>query len=364
MAVMRTQKRGLGLEMGSAMGSAMISGSESGSAMGSESTSRLAIEKYHGLGNDYLVYDPARNAMPLNAERVRLICDRHFGCGSDGILYGPIAGELLGGAGGGAKGEAAGGGSRNDGAYGGAPWNGGKIGVRIFNPDGTVAEKSGNGVRIFSRYLRDFGYVKEDAYTLATLGGDVEVRYLNASGGLMRVMMGEISFESARFPVVGPAREVVDEEMVFGGEKVRATCVFLGNPHCVIPLDEVTEERARTLGAAAEGATEMFPNRINVQLLRPVDEKNIRIEIYERGAGYTLASGSSSCAAAAAAYRLGLAGPNVTVHMPGGELRIEIEEPPGGAPWRAFMTGAVERVGAFAPAAEFVEKLLSLEGRI
>lgn len=283
----------------------------------------LRLEKYHGLGNDYLIMDPAHNPLEPNGERIRLICDRNFGVGGDGILHGPHFAD-------------------------GAP------GVRIFNPDGSEAEKSGNGVRIFAKYLRDAGYVRDESFTLSTKGGNVEVRYLNGDGSLMRVLMGRVVFASADIPVSGPPREVVDEPMDFGGETHRATCLSLGNPHCVIQTSDPSREEALRLGPLVENAPR-FPNRINLQLMKVIDRKNIAIEIHERGAGYTKASGSSSCAAASAAKRLGLVDGDVTVHMPGGTLRIEI-----GDDWRVSMTGTVERIGGFSAAEEFAEKLSRL----
>jgi diaminopimelate epimerase len=285
-----------------------------------EKNMTVCMEKYHGLGNDYLVYDPQKNPVALNEARIKLICDRNFGCGSDGILFGPLLED-------------------------------GKIKVKIYNPDGSEAEKSGNGVRIFAKYLKDFGYVKEKAFTLSTLGGDVTVEYLSGDGRLMKVRMGKVTFLSSRIPVSGAEREVVNETMTFGEWELQVTCLSIGNPHCVIPMAHVSREKAMELGTLVETSPH-FPNRINMQLLEVTDRRNIRIEIFERGAGYTLASGSSSCAAASAAYRLGLTDSRMTVHMPGGRLEIEID--PDG--W-VFMTGTVSRVGAFTLASEFVDAM-------
>lgn len=283
----------------------------------------MELYKYHALGNDYLVLDPAKWELPLTPGRIRLICERNFGPGSDGILLGPEYRD-------------------------GIPC------VRIFNPDGGEAEKSGSGVRIFARYLRDAGYVTARAFTLHTWGGDVGVEYMDGEGSLIRAHMGTTTFRAPEIPVAGPDREVVDEEMTFGGETYRATCVSIGNPHCVIPLPEISREKALQLGPLVE-RDPRFPNRINMQLLKVIDRRNIQIEIYERGAGYTLASGTSSCAAASAAYKLGLTGPELTVHMPGGTLSIEIR------PDGVHMTGAVAAVGAFTPAPQFVQALAALE---
>ena len=309
----------------------------------------MVLEKYHGLGNDYLVLDPRRNegAPKLTPGRARLICDRNFGAGADGILVGPL---FDGASQGGSQGD-------SEGASQGAS-QGGEMRVRIFNPDGSEAEKSGSGVRIFARYLRDFGYVPGEPFTLRTLGGDVGVTYLDGNGGggdaMVRVDMGRATFWSDEIPVAGARREVVDELLDFGGFSCRATCVSVGNPHCVIMAGtdaELTKERAVELGEVVWRARH-FPNRINMQLARVRSASELQIEIFERGAGYTLSSGTSSCAAACAARRLGLVGAEVDVRMPGGVLRIEI-----GDDWQVRMTGAVSRVCTITFARAFVEKL-------
>jgi diaminopimelate epimerase len=234
-----------------------------------------------------------------------VICHRNFGAGSDGILWGPLPS------------------ARAD------------FGLRIFNPDGSEAEKSGNGLRIFARFLRDQGRVGP-AFTLDTPGGVVAVRIL--PDGLITIAMGSVSFASRRIPVTGADREVVDESIEVGGRTFRFSAATIGNPHCVLPLDAVDEDLARRFGPDLERHP-FFPHRTNVQFLQVLDRNNIRIEIWERGAGYTLASGSSSSAAAAVAHRLGLVDRSVTVHMPGGTLGIEI-----GEGYAVQMTGPVTAV--------------------
>ncbi|MCU0822906.1 MAG: diaminopimelate epimerase [Spirochaetes bacterium] len=263
--------------------------------------------KYHGLGNDYIVIDPKEFKVKLTPERIKLICHRNFGAGSDGILYGPL-------------------------------FKGKKISLKIFNPDGSEAEKSGNGIRIFSRFLVEAGYMKDKKFTLHTAGGEVKVELKKKDASLIRADMGTFTFTSDEIPVAGKRREVIDEPLSVNSAVYKVTCVSVGNPHCVIPLDEISGELARTAGPAIENHPQ-FPNRTNVQFMKVIDRNNIRIEIWERGAGYTLASGSSSCAAACAAYRLGLADSNITVHMPGGILNIEIDEK-----GHVHMTGPVASV--------------------
>lgn len=280
----------------------------------------MVLQKYHALGNDYLVYDPQMNTLRLNEGRIKLICNRNLGIGSDGILYGPIC-------------------------------EGGKIAVRIYNPDGSEAEKSGNGVRIFSKYLKDSGYMTQNSFILATLGGDVLVEYLNDSGDLLKVLMGKTTYQSSRIPVAGKDRLVIDEPMTFLDKPYKVTCLSIGNPHCVIPMQDISKEKACELGKYVE-SSENFPNRINMQLLKVIDRSNIQIEIYERGAGYTLASGSSSCAAASAAYKLGLVDRQVTVHMPGGKLEIQILPDES-----VYMTGKVSNIGITTLSQQFIDEL-------
>lgn len=267
----------------------------------------VPFSKYHALGNDYIVIDPQKTEMSMSEEAIRLLCHRHFGIGSDGILYGPF-------------------------------YSDGTPAVRIYNPDGSEAEKSGNGVRIFARYLADEGYERDSRFELKTLGGLVAVEMLDAEGSLIRVDMGTTTFCSEEIPVNGSSRDVVDEPLEIAGKVYRITCVSIGNPHCVIPVDELSAAMATDLGPQVENH-ELFPNRINVQLVKVIDRRTIQVEIWERGAGYTLASGSSSCAAASASHRLGLVGPDVEVRMPGGTILVNIADN-----GHIFMTGAVTPV--------------------
>lgn len=263
--------------------------------------------KYHALGNDYIVIDPNKIELNLTSENIQLICHRNFGVGSDGILYGPIL-------------------------------DGDSIRLKIFNPDGSEAEKSGNGIRIFSRYLLEEGYVKTTNFSLDTLGGKVNVSFLDKKGKSIKVDMGIVTFMSEAIPTAGNTREVMDEILELGNRSVRITCLSIGNPHCVIPLDKISKELTIEMGPVIENHP-MFPNRINMQLLKIIDRKNIKIEIWERGAGYTLASGSSSCAAACASHKLGFTDNQVKVHMPGGVIEIDINQN-----GHVHMTGSVSSV--------------------
>lgn len=280
---------------------------------------QIVLEKYHGLGNDYLVFDPNKNELELNEANVKMICNRNVGLGSDGILEGPLLGEHL--------------------------------AVKIWNPDGSVAEKSGNGVRIFAKYLKDAGYVQKKNYELMTDGGIVEVTYLNEEGSRLRISMGKLSFVSEEIPVIGERREVINEDMVFGNNLYPATCVSVGNPHCVIPMQEISKELVCKIGVHSERAR-YFPERVNTEIMKVTDRNNIAIETYERGAGYTMATGTGACAAAAVAYKLGLTENKMLVHMPGGDLQVEIADD-----WNVYITGDVFYIAEIKLSTEFSEML-------
>ncbi|HEY6167270.1 MAG TPA: diaminopimelate epimerase [Verrucomicrobiae bacterium] len=274
--------------------------------------------KYHALGNDYLVMTPHEFPVPPTEAQIRAICHRNFGIGSDGILYGPLPSKK-------------------------APF-----GLRIFNPDGSEAEKSGNGLRIFSRFLYDQKHVGTDEFAIETPGGVVRST-VSAGGRLVRVEMGRVSFWSDAIPITGPRREVINEKIVVTQEGFTYCAATVGNPHCVIPVEKATPELAKQYGPHLETHPN-FPRRTNVQFLQVLDRNNIRIEIWERGAGYTLASGSSSSASAAVARKLGLVDKSITVHMPGGEIQIELSDD-----YDVLMTGPVTRVGEGTLSAELFE---------
>ena len=255
--------------------------------------------KSHALGNDYIVVDLDRLSFPLTPGTIRHICHRNFGVGSDGIL-------------------------------GLRPSPRADFGLRIFNPDGSEAEKSGNGLRIFAKFLHDHGYARASSFT---------------------VDMGTATFRSERIPVAGAPREVLQEPLEVDGERVVFTAVSVGNPHCVVLVDALDEARIRRLGPRLEHHP-LFPNRINVQFAQVVSRGEVAILIWERGAGYTLASGSSSCAVAAACVRHDLTDRDVRVTMPGGVLRVSV-----GEDWALRMAGPATEVarGAFSP--DLVETL-------
>jgi diaminopimelate epimerase len=273
---------------------------------------RLMLDEFvksHGLGNDYIVLDQAQLSRPLTPEAVRTICDYHFGVGSDGIL-------LV------------------------VPGTEADFGVRIFNPDGSEAEKSGNGIRILAKFLYDHGYAPRPELTISTLGGHVRAR-LELDGDRVRMItaeMGRATFVSTEIPVAGPRREVVRETLAVDDRRLTVTCVSVGNPHCVIFTDTLDVDEVKRLGPKIERHPS-FPNRINVQFAKLLGRDRVSILIWERGAGYTLASGTSSCAVAAACVKNGLTDRTVTIESPGGALAVSIADS-----WGLTLTGPVSEI--------------------
>ncbi len=254
--------------------------------------SQVSLVKYQALGNDYLVLDLPG---PLDALIGILpsLCDRHFGLGSDGLLaFDPRA-----------------------------------MSVRIFNPDRSEAQKSGNGLRITAAHaVLEHG--APDRFELRTVDRSNAVRVLgrNRSQIVTELDIGRPSFRAADLPASFPGEpEHVDLDTPAG--LVEAVLVSVGNPHCVVFGQPVTRERCLELGPHLE-VHPAFPERTNVQLCDVIDRARVRAEIWERGAGYTLASGTSASAVAAACMRRDLVDSHVTVQMPGGVLTVR-REPAG-----------------------------------
>lgn len=269
--------------------------------------------KGHGLGNDYIALDPSRLTFKLTAKTIRAICDRHWGAGSDGIL-------AL------------------------APSKKADFGLRIFNPDGSEAEKSGNGLRIFGCFLYATKRTKRRSFSVETKGGLVHVELAVDRDGQVNgatVDMGRASFRPKDLPCTIKAPELVMQPIKAVGQSLRFTGVSVGNPHCVVFKDRGgswTREDLLRMGTELE-THPTFPKRTNVQLAVPTGPHTVSILIWERGAGETQASGSSACAVASAGVRLGLVTSPVRVLAPGGRLDITVD-----AQYSLTMKGPVTEV--------------------
>lgn len=283
----------------------------------------MRMRKYHGLGNDYLIMLPGDDMQELSIENIKLLCSQHYGACSDGVLTGPFMPGSF---------------DFQDIAQksGCGDCSQCLCALRIWNPDGSEAEKSGNGLRIFTRFLYDEGFVKlGEPFSMLTLGGIVTATVLDAEDRI-RVDMGKVRFACRDFPAVPENRTTMQIQV--NGEKLEYLAASVGNPHCIVLNTDASQETALKYGSAIENA-EIFPYRINVQFLKVLGPHDIFINIWERGAGYTLASGSSASAAASVAKKLGFCESPITVHMPGGELMVEID-----ADWNIVQTGPVRAV--------------------
>jgi diaminopimelate epimerase len=282
----------------------------------------IPFVKGHGLGNDYIVIEERHLPCALTEAAIARICDRNWGVGSDGIL-------LL------------------------VPGRRADFGLRIFNPDGSEAEKSGNGLRIFAKYLWDHGHARTPTFTVDTPGGVVacECHARDGHVKLVTVEMGRVTFRAPEIPMHGPDREVVAEDLpLANGVALSITALSVGNPHCVVFVKELDDAECRRLGPLIERHP-AFPNRINVQFAKVLARDEIEILIWERGAGYTLASGSSSCGAASAAVKNGLCKHGrVTIRMPGGTLAVDVRPD-----WSLRLQGPVEEVCTGTITQEFID---------
>ena len=264
------------------------------------SSHRNSFFKGHALGNDYIVMGPANLDFQLTPKAIRSICDRTRGVGGDGII-------------GIGKSERA------------------DFGISIYNADGSEAEISGNGLRIFGLYVFNSGKTAQTDFSIETQAGISLMRLeVDETGEVIQASasMGRASFKPADLPCALNVDELVEQQIVVENRGFTFTGVSVGNPHCVVfnsAKQGWTRDDLLSLGTAIENHT-LFPKRVNVQLASVVGNSAIKIMIWERGSGETSASGSSSCAAASAAVRLGLVTSPVLVEAPGGSVSVQVDE--------------------------------------
>ncbi|MDR0351550.1 MAG: diaminopimelate epimerase [Puniceicoccales bacterium] len=238
----------------------------------------LTFEKYQALGNDYLVF---RNdhGEELDEAIVRFACDRHYGIGADGVLIGNRLGDN-------------------------------RFRLEIFNSDGSRAEKSGNGLRIFAQFVWDERLTVADDLIVVTLAGESVCRKF---GGEICVNMGRPMFAAVNIPVPADFSQCIDDQAL------ELHAVSIGNPHCVLYVDDLDLNYTRKIGPILEKLA-IFPQHSNVQFVKIISNSLIQMHIWERGVGYTLSSGSCACAAFAVCKKLGYCGSSVVAEMPGGKL--------------------------------------------
>lgn len=265
----------------------------------------------HGAGNDFVVIDGEKEKIPEEQlpAVARYACDRNLGIGGDGIIM------VL-------------------------PSRVANFRMRMLNPDGSEAEMCGNGIRCFAKYVFDRKMHTDVIMTVETLGG-IKTLKLNAAGGkvqTVRVDMGEPRLLRSEIPMKGDNTKVIAEPLKVAGKKMEITCVSMGNPHCVTFIDHVDSYPVEKIGPDVENHTS-FPQRTNVEFVEVLNQQEIKMRVWERGAGETLACGTGACASAVASMLNDKVQRKVTVHLRGGDLFIE---------WlgdnKVYMTGPAEEV--------------------
>ncbi|BAF59981.1 MAG: diaminopimelate epimerase [Pelotomaculum sp.] len=271
----------------------------------------MHFTKAHGLGNDFILVDCFKekvNPEDFPGLAVKM-CDRHFGVGADGLVL------LL-------------------------PSPSADVSMRIFNPDGSEAEMCGNAIRCVAKYLYERGMVKADRIRVETLAGVMIPELLVEEGRvrLVRVDMGEPRLERSEIPMEGPPGRVLGEPLETGGAVYRITAVSMGNPHCVIFVQDLDAVPFQTAGPLIE-THPAFPRRTNVEFIQVLTPEEIKMRVWERGAGETMACGTGACAAVVAGVLNGYTGRRVTVHLKAGDLFIEWPEGK-----HVYMSGPAEEV--------------------
>ena len=264
--------------------------------------------KMHGLGNDYIVIDNRDGKVSDRkaAELAKSLCERRFSVGADGLLliYNSEVADSK---------------------------------MRIFNADGSEAEMCGNGIRCFAKYCYENGIVLKDEFSVETLSGVKQV-WLTIKGkevAAVKVDMGEPNWEKTSLPMKGKGT-CINCDLEVEGEVFKVTCLSMGNPHCVIFVDCIDCYPVEEVGSKIENH-KAFPKRTNVGFAEVLNEKELNLRVWERGCGETLACGTGTCAAVATANKLGKVGNKVTVHVLGGNLKVEVGK-------TILLSGAAEKV--------------------
>jgi len=264
---------------------------------------KIPFVKMQALGNDFILIDCMRDQVPIHSELIRILCDRRKGIGADQLLV-LVPSEK-------------------------ADWR-----MKVFNADGGEVEMCGNGIRCLARYLVSRGFASGDEQKIETLAGVIRPR---VEGDQVTVDMGCPMLEGKEIPVRLSGR-VIDREVTVGGGRQRITCVSMGNPHCVIYVDDLERCPVRDMGPRIE-TDPLFPQRVNVEFVKVISPSLISMRVWERGAGETMACGTGACAATVASCLNGKTQRDVTVRLPGGELRVRWADDD-----HVFMSGSADEV--------------------
>ena len=271
----------------------------------------IEFAKYHGLGNDFILIDNRHSAEPVvTPEQAAVLCDRHFGIGADGVIF-ALPGQ-------------------NDTDYT----------MRIFNSDGSEPEMCGNGIRCLAKFIADLeGSEAKTLYRIHTGAGVIspELR----SDSQVKVDMGVPRLLAAQIPTTlgAPDAKVIDVPIEVAGKSWSVTCVSMGNPHCITFVDDVAAVALEAVGPQFEHH-QVFPQRTNTEFIQVIRRDYVKMRVWERGAGVTLACGTGACASVVAGVLVGKCDRKTAVELPGGVLEIEWAEVSG----RIYMTGPAQRV--------------------
>ncbi|MBR5376872.1 MAG: diaminopimelate epimerase [Lachnospiraceae bacterium] len=253
----------------------------------------MFFTKMQGCGNDYIYVDGAKEKTGNRSELAVKLSDRHFGIGSDGIIFIDPCDEA-------------------------------DFEMHMFNADGSEAQMCGNGIRCVGKFVYDEGMIKKDTVSIKTGAGIKELELFAQNGEVrsVRVDMGVPVFEPEQIPTTLSGDRIISYPVVIGGDEYRITCLSMGNPHCVVFVDDVEYVEIETTGPLFE-SNEIFPERINTEFVRVVDRNNIEMRVWERGSGETLACGTGACASAVACVLNDLTDRKTAVKLTGGTLDIE-----------------------------------------
>ena len=271
---------------------------------------RMKFTKMHGIGNDYVYVDCTKSMLQDPEAVSRFISDRHKGIGADGLI-------LI------------------------CPSEAADFRMAMYNADGSQGEMCGNGIRCVGKYVYEYGLTDKTSVSIETLAGIKHLDLLVEDGKvpMVRVDMGAPELDPQKIPVASDSEQVIAEPLTVGGETYEMTCVSMGNPHCVIFMDEVSELHLEKMGPGFENHP-MFPNRINTEFAKIIDRSCIEMRVWERGSGETMACGTGACATAVAAVLNGLTDNLVTIKLLGGDLEIDWDQSLN----TVFMTGPAEIV--------------------
>ena len=256
----------------------------------------MEFTKMHGLGNDFVILNCLEETVTNPSELAQNMCDRNFGIGADGLVL-VLPSDV----------EEA------------------DFRMRIFNPDGSEPEMCGNAIRCFAKYLYERGLTTKTDLNVETLAGIIKPKLILEDGEveLVKVDMGQPRLKRSEIPMKGEeSKQIVQEPLYVDGEEFKVTCVSMGNPHCVIFVDDAEEAPVRELGPKIE-THDLFPEDINVEFIEVMNEEELKMRVWERGAGVTLACGTGACGSTVAAILNDFTEQKVTVHLLGGDLVIE-----------------------------------------